>query len=135
VQEHERGLGDWHAEWETLPQICALAGGAAAHAAHVLEGLEVDAARMRRNLELSGGQIYAAAVTAALAHELGARPAHERVAAACRRAAAEGRHLRAVLIEDADVRARLSDAELDRLFDPDGAVGAAEALIDRVLEK
>ena len=27
VQEDERGLGNWHAEWETLPQIFRLTGG------------------------------------------------------------------------------------------------------------
>ena len=31
VQEHERGLGGWHAEWETLPEICLLAAGALSH--------------------------------------------------------------------------------------------------------
>ena len=28
VQEHERGLGGWHAEWETLPDLAVLASGA-----------------------------------------------------------------------------------------------------------
>ncbi|WP_259698744.1 lyase family protein, partial [Pseudomonas frederiksbergensis] len=27
-QEHERSLGLWHAEWETLPEICCLVSGA-----------------------------------------------------------------------------------------------------------
>ena len=27
VQEHERGVGGWHAEWQTLPELCALAAG------------------------------------------------------------------------------------------------------------
>ena len=41
VQEHERGLGGWHAEWETLPEIFLLAAGALAHLAQVVDGLEV----------------------------------------------------------------------------------------------
>ncbi len=131
VQEHERGLGGWHAEWETLPEICGLAGGAVAHLAHVLEGLEVDAARMRRNLDATGGQIYAATVAASLAPHVGAMPAQRLVEQSCRRALAEGRHLRDVLADVAEVRAHVPD--LDRLFDPAHAIGLAEAEVDRVL--
>jgi 3-carboxy-cis,cis-muconate cycloisomerase len=48
--EHERAAGAWHAEWEPLSDVLALTGGAAAHVRETLEGLEVDAERMRTNL-------------------------------------------------------------------------------------
>jgi 3-carboxy-cis,cis-muconate cycloisomerase len=48
--EHERAAGAWHAEWETLSDMLALTGAAAAHARATLEGLEVDVQRMRENL-------------------------------------------------------------------------------------
>ncbi len=44
VQEHERALGGWQAEWDTLPQIVALAAGALRQLGDVAVGLEVDAA-------------------------------------------------------------------------------------------
>jgi 3-carboxy-cis,cis-muconate cycloisomerase len=53
VQENERGMGNWHAEWETLPEICALASGALMHMMQVLKGLELDATRMTGNLEVT----------------------------------------------------------------------------------
>ena len=53
VQEHERGLGNWHAEWETLPEICMLSAGALEQLTQVIEGLEIDTARMRRNLDVT----------------------------------------------------------------------------------
>ena len=133
AQAHERGLGDWHAEWETLPEICALAGGAVDRMARVLAGLVVDPARMRANLEATRGQIYAGAVAMALAPHLGASAARRRVEAACRAALASGRHLREVVAEDAELRAHLSDRDLDRLFDPEHTIGPAEAQVDRVL--
>ena len=46
-QEHERGLGGWQAEWETMPELVHLAGGAAKHMADMLAALEVDVKRMR----------------------------------------------------------------------------------------
>jgi 3-carboxy-cis,cis-muconate cycloisomerase len=133
-QAHERGLGDWPAEWDTLPEICGLAGGAAAQMVNVVAGLEVDAARMRANLDVTRGQIFAGAAAAALAQR-GAASAHAIVERACRRAVAEGRHLREVLGAEPDVKSLLSDADLDRLFDPAAAVGLAETLVDRVVNR
>lgn len=134
VQEHERGLGGWHAEWETLPEICRVASGALGQMIAVLGGLRVDAERMRANLEASGGQIFAAAIAMALAPALGARPAHDLVERACAQAAGDGRTLRQVVESDPTITARLTPADLDRLFDPAGACGMAEAMVERVLD-
>lgn len=132
-QEQERGLGGWHAEWEALPEIVGLVGGALHHLTETMAGLEVDTARMRENLDATRGLIYAEAVQMALAGPLGRAAAHERVAADCRRAAAEGRHLRDVLASDPVVAGHLSGEALDRLFDPQGYLGVADRLIDCVL--
>jgi 3-carboxy-cis,cis-muconate cycloisomerase len=133
VQEHERGLGGWHAEWETLPEIARLAAGALEHVTVVISGLEVDGARMRRNLELTEGGIQAAAVATALAASLGREAAHARVAEAARRARAEGRPLAATLAEDEGVRAALPPGTLSRLLDPEAALGSSDALVERAL--
>jgi 3-carboxy-cis,cis-muconate cycloisomerase len=50
VQEHERAAGAWHAEWHALATALAATGGAAAALRRSLDGLEVDAARMRANI-------------------------------------------------------------------------------------
>ena len=128
VQEHERGLGGWHAEWETLPEICTLAGGALAQTIAIVEGLEVDRARMAVNLDLSGGVILAEAVTMALGAKLGRMEAHELMEEASARAVREHQRLRDVLAADARVSAHLSAADLDRLLDPRHYTGQAERL-------
>ena len=133
VHEHERGLGDWHAEWDTLPEICTLAAGALAQLIQVLEGLELDPARMAENLEATRGLILAEAVTMALGGKIGRLPAHHLVEDACRRAADERRHLRDVLGEDQEVRKHLSGADLRRLLDPADYIGLAETLVERAL--
>lgn len=132
-QEHERGLGGWHAEWETLPQICALCSGALAHTIDVIAGLDVDTDRMRANLETTDGLIFAEAVTMALAKHLGRMPAHELIESACRRALAQGRNLYDILAGDSKVNALLSDTELTAMFDPLNYLGSAEQFVDRVL--
>jgi 3-carboxy-cis,cis-muconate cycloisomerase len=49
-QEHERAAGAWHAEWGALSDALAFTGGAAVRMRETLEGLEVDAERMRANI-------------------------------------------------------------------------------------
>jgi 3-carboxy-cis,cis-muconate cycloisomerase len=134
VQEHERGLGGWHAEWEALPTLCVLAAGALRQTTETIEGLELDPARMRENLEATRGQILAEAVTMALGSRIGRLAAHELVEHACHRAAATRRHLREVLAEDPVATRHLTPADLDRLFDPLNYVGSAAAFVERVLK-
>ena len=71
VQEEERGLGGWHAEWETLPEIVRLTAGALHQMAETVPRLEIDVERMRQNLEVTRGLIYAEAVTMALGERIG----------------------------------------------------------------
>jgi 3-carboxy-cis,cis-muconate cycloisomerase len=132
-QEHERGLGGWHAEWETLPEIFLLVAGALRHMADAIEGLAVDPARMRANLETTRGLVMAEAVMMALGDRIGRLEAHHLVEAASRRAVVEGAHLRDVLAGDPVVTAHLAPDALDRLFAPEAYLGVAERLVERAL--
>jgi 3-carboxy-cis,cis-muconate cycloisomerase len=49
-QEHERAAGAWHAEWAPLRALLIGTGSAAAWLCLCIEGLEIDAERMRANL-------------------------------------------------------------------------------------
>ena len=133
VQEHERGLGNWHAEWETLPEICMLSGAALGQVVQMIEGLEIDTARMRHNLDASHGLILAEAVSAALAPKLGREAAHGLIEEACSRAIERNKPLRDVLAKDARVGKLLSATDLDRLLDPANYLGVAEQFVERVL--
>ncbi len=133
VQEHERGLGGWHAEWMALPELVVLTAGALGQLADTMADLEINAQRMRANLDLTRGMMMAEAVTLALGGKLGRLAAHERVEAACHRALSEGRHLRQVLAEDPVITGHLGGSDLDRLLNPGNYVGAAEAMVERVL--
>lgn len=135
VQEHERGLGGWHAEWETLPEICLLAAGALSHTISIIDGLEIDKDRMAKNLQTSNGLIFAEAVSAALANELGRSAAHNLVEAVCTRAIQKGQHLREALLDDPEVRKHIPAAKLDQLFRAENYIGSAENFIQHVLSR
>lgn len=132
-QEHERSLGLWHAEWETLPELCCLVSGALQQALLVVPDLEVDAARMRHNLDLTQGLVLAEAVSIALAQRIGRDAAHHLVERCCRQAVEEGTHLRAVLGANTEVAAQLCADELDRLLDPAHYLGQARRWVDRAV--
>ena len=132
-QEHERSLGLWHAEWETLPEICCLVSGALQQALAIAQGLEVDAERMARNLDLTQGLVLAEAVSIVLAQRIGRDRAHHLLETCCKRAVAEQRHLRAVLGDEPQVTGELSSAELDQLMDPAHYLGQARTWVERAL--
>jgi 3-carboxy-cis,cis-muconate cycloisomerase len=88
--------------------------------------LEVDAQRMRANLDASGGLLLAERVAAALAAEIGRGTAHELVA----EAAGKPSFREALLADD---RVSFGADELDALLDPTTYLGSAGALVDRAL--
>ena len=134
-QEQQRGLGGWHAEWETLPEIIRLSGGALHHLAEMLAGLQVDPERMRKNLELTKGLIFAEGVTMALADRMGKMPAHLLVEAACKKAREQNRHLKDVLRDEPGLHGHLAPADLESLFDARNYLGSAGDFVEQVLRQ
>jgi 3-carboxy-cis,cis-muconate cycloisomerase len=134
LQEDERGLGGWHAEWETLPEIVCLTAGAMNHLADVVPRLEIDVKRMRENLELTKGLIFAEAIIAALGDKIPRSQARELIDAASERAIKEKRHLRDIFHDDQKIAAHLSSDQLDKLFDPRNYIGTSNEFIDHVIE-
>ncbi len=133
VQEHERGLGGWQAEWDTLPDLVVTAASGVRAVADALDGLIVYTDRMRANTGASGGGLLAESIAMALAESIGKHEAHACVAAACGRAAAEGRPLADVLAGDPLVMQHLDHAAITRRLSADNYLGATRGYIDRVL--
>lgn len=132
----ERDMGFWAAEWLALPQALILCGGIVDKLATVLGGLEVDAARMRANLELTRGQIMAEAAMMALGAALGHEAAHSLVQKAARRASEAGTTLGEELAADPEVARHVTAEQLETLLDPASYLGlsaaSATAVADRI---
>jgi 3-carboxy-cis,cis-muconate cycloisomerase len=134
-QDHERATGPWQSEALALPQCFVLCAGAMAHALTIAAGMTIDAARMRRNLDLGGGLIMAEAVATGLMPVMGRAAAHHVLQRVSDRAIAEGKTLRQALRDDAEVRRQLSDEQIDGLTDPAAYLGSAGAFVDRVVAR
>ncbi len=133
VQEHERALGGWQAEWEALPDLARLAGGALAQMRDIIGGLEVDTGRLASNLDITQGLILGEAVMLALGDAIGRLDAHHLVEQCSKTAIRENRSLLDVLSHTPDVTRHLDARRLEDLLDPAHYVGQAHALVDAAL--
>jgi len=89
---------------------------------------------MEKNLGLTHGLIVAEAVMMGLAPHIGRNEAHDLVYDACRAAIESDRPLYDVLMQMPEVAGLLGADKLKALTDPANYLGAAQAMVDRVLK-
>jgi adenylosuccinate lyase len=135
VQEHERDMGPWQAEWEYIPRACLLTASALAHSIRVAEGLRVDTKRMRANIDLTGGLALSEVIMLELGRHVGRQVAHEVVYKVAMQVAEQGGSFREALLAEPEVREHLSPEQVDALLDPERYLGAAPACVDQVLAR
>lgn len=131
--DHERSTGPWQSEEAALPRLVVLASAAFAQARAIAEGMTVDTARMRTNLDATGGLIVSEAVAGALAVYVGSARAHALVERAAAEAIDGARPLLDVLAADSEICALLDRPALARLLEPARYTGDAGAIVDRVV--
>jgi len=134
AQEHERGVSGWQAEWSTLASVIQATGLVVASMREVAEGLTVDAARMRANIEATHGVIFAERAMMLLGAKLGRDRAHELLHQMTRRALETGRRFADIVREQPEAAGVLSREEIDSLDVPERYLGSAEAFRKRLLE-
>jgi 3-carboxy-cis,cis-muconate cycloisomerase len=135
IADHERSTGPWEIEWISLPEAFLLSAGALAHARLIVSGLEVDAQRMRANVDLTNGLVVSEAVMMGLAPHLGREHAHDLVYDLCRKAITENRPLLDVLAETPEITRHVNREGLRKLCDPANYLGLSGVMVDRVLER
>jgi 3-carboxy-cis,cis-muconate cycloisomerase len=128
---HERPVGLWHAEWHALPLLFGLASGALREARALAQGLEVDVARMRANIDITRGLLFADAASSRVGAAIGRNAAHELVEHAAGEVRRTGESLQAVLARDPRVVSAAVD--LGPAFDLAPAVAAASGWVDRAV--
>ncbi len=127
LQEHERSVGGWQAEWPIIASVVQSTGVAIASMAEAAEGLSIDTLNMRHNIEGTNGAIFAERAMMLLGPKVGRDVAHKVLEAAVKKSAEESRSLLAVLAEIPEVVTHLGLAELGQLEMPEQYLGSAEA--------
>ena len=133
VADHERSTGPWEIEWVVLPEIFCLLSGALKQTKFMLAGLEVDAARMRANIDMTNGLVMSEAVMMGLGPFIGREYAHDLVYDLCRVAIRDNRQLVDVLAAHPEIGKHVTRAQLEGFCDPANSLGQAGVMVDRVL--
>jgi adenylosuccinate lyase len=128
---HERDISHSSVERVILPDATTLASYALRRLGRVLDGLVVDEARMRENLDALHGLVYSQRVLHALiAAGLSREDAYQRVQRAALRVWEGEGELRELLAADPEVP--LDDAQLDAAFDPGWYLRRVETIYARL---
>ncbi|WP_408011273.1 adenylosuccinate lyase [Pseudalkalibacillus sp. A8] len=135
IHQHERDMISWQTEWETLPEVCMLAGSALSSSIDVLRGLIVNEDRMKQNLDLTNGLIMSESIMISLGETLGRQVAHDLVYDACMEAFEQNRPLQELLSEKEEIKQNLSEEAVQKLFDYASYVGYSVDYADRVVAK
>ena len=117
----------------SLPEIFCLISGALKQAKFVLQGLEVDADRMRTNIDMTNGLVMSEAVMMGLGPYIGREYAHDLVYDLCRKAIDENRPLIDILATHPEIRGHVTRSQLEAMCDPANNLGQAGVMVDRVL--
>jgi 3-carboxy-cis,cis-muconate cycloisomerase len=133
VQEHERGVGGWQAEWPTVSSLIQATGVAAASMAEVTAGLTVDKDKMCANINATRGVVFAERAMILLGKTLGRDHAHRLLEEATREAVGEGLRLTEVLAAMPEITKHLDAREIESLDDPQQYLGSAESFRQRQL--
>jgi 3-carboxy-cis,cis-muconate cycloisomerase len=134
AQEHERAAGAWQAEWAALPNLFCYTAGAVARVRAAVSALELDAGRMRANLDLTNGLVMAESLATTLAQHMGRPSAQRIVQVACEQAQAANGALLGIALATPEITAHLSAPEIERALDPLTYLGSTDAFIDRAVD-
>jgi 3-carboxy-cis,cis-muconate cycloisomerase len=107
--------------------------GALKQTKFILKGLEVDATRMRANIDLTNGLVMSEAVMMGLGPYIGREYAHDLVYDLCREAISKNRPLIEILSEHPEISKHVTRAQLGAMCDPVNNLGQAGVMVDRVL--
>ncbi len=118
VQEHERALGGWQAEWPTLASLIECLGSAVEAMGEVAPGLFIDLDALQANMDATEAAVFAERATFLLAEKMG----KEKAAAIVEKALATGGSFIAAL------------GQLEReLLDEEALLGYSPQFVDRLL--
>jgi adenylosuccinate lyase len=111
-----------------LQDACGQTGDILSRMETMLEGLQVNEARMRQNLDLSGGLIMGEALMLSLGANIGRQEAHDAIYEAAQAAATTDETFQSLLAKDDTVRAHMSTDQIAELLDPTAYTGQCAAI-------
>jgi len=136
VTWHERDLTQSSAERFIIPEACILIDYMLHLMTFIIENIEVDKKRMRKNLEITQGRIMSEAVMMTLTKKgMNRQEAHELLRKLAIKSQTENKHFKEVLLEDETIRKFLSEEEIEEALNPRNYLGTAIQQIEQTIQK
>lgn len=133
ISEHERDTRSWRLDWHSIPESSILCARALSATIHVLEGLEVNEERIRRNLDVLPGMLFSEALMFHLGKKLGKQTAHRLIRDAVMQSGGSERSLREILLAEPTLGKHLTPDELDAMMDYSQHTGQAAEQVESVI--
>ena len=125
VVDHERNLEHFVGEREQMEDSCLTMGKLLSHGENMAKNMTVNPKRMRENLNVLKGLLMSESVMIELGKMLGKQAAHEIVYENATRTIQEEGDFKQALLNDDRVNQHLTEADIDRLLDPEAYIGLA----------
>jgi adenylosuccinate lyase len=133
---HERDLTQSSAERFIIPEACVLIDYMLNLMTNIVEDLQIDEKRMRKNIELTRGRVMSEAVMIALTRKgMSRQEAHEHLRRLAIRSEMEKQPFKNVLLEDETVRKMLNEKEINKALNPRNYLGTAVRQVELVVRK
>jgi len=133
---HERDITQSSAERFIIPEACILTDYMLNLMTNIIENLQIDEKRMRKNIELTQGRIMSEAVMIALTRKgVSRQEAHEHLRRLAIRSEMEKQPFKRALLEDKTVRKMLNEKEINKALNPRNYLGTAIKQVELVIKK
>jgi len=123
--DHERNLEHFLGEREKLEDSCLIMGELLTYGEDMAKNMTVNPQRMKMNLNLLKGLLLSESVMIELGKKIGKQSAHEVVYEDAMKSMKEEVEFKQVLLEDTRVNQHLTEADIDRLLNPEEYIGLA----------
>jgi len=131
--EHERSAGGWHTEAPIVADVIQTTGSALSAMADTIDGLTIDPARMRHNIDATRGAIFAERVVMTIAPAVGRAKATDMVKKAMDTAKRSGSTFADAVAGMPEVAALMSRDDIAGLAVPENYLGVADAFRQRLI--
>ena len=133
---HERDITQSSAERFIIPEACILTDYMLNLMTNIIENLQIDEKRMRKNIELTQGRIMSEAVMIALTRKgVSRQEAHEHLRRLAIKSEMEKQPFKRALLEDKTVRKMLNEKEINKALNPRNYLGTAIKQVELVIKK
>ncbi|HNR07281.1 MAG TPA: lyase family protein [Saprospiraceae bacterium] len=135
TQDHERGSGPWHAEWESMEDLFRLVAGSLRLSIEMIGEIRVNKERMLKNIDDGGGLVFAEHVSRMLSLKLNTEEAQALVRSFSTRVRSTGESLQALLLKEESLRHLFSEKEISSWFEIENNLGLCDYFTGKMINR